>query len=199
MIRSVQAVRCRTGSLDHDVAGLNRQYAQTVSRDGETYLRSLAEAELRRAIAQPRRHPYNVLCRVQIITIALTEVGAISTEVADSVVTELEVALAARRRLGDNSFESLIEPDWRREQEEPPHRVRFARTDRTGDEISAALPLSWLVRIWAAGLAVVEGRLVVDVAEVTWPAAVVLAISEPGQEPERLSVWYRDRRWSAAT
>jgi hypothetical protein len=70
---------------------------------------------------------------------------------------------------------------------------------RTGDEISAALPLIWLARIWAAGLAVVEGRLVVDVTEVTWPAAVVLAIREPGQEPERLSVAYRDRRWSAVT
>lgn len=52
---------------------------------------------------------------------------------------------------------------------------------RPGPRVS--LPLSWLARVWACGLAVVGGHLVVAVLAARWPRARVLALPEPGAEP----------------
>ena len=60
----------------------------------------------------------------------------------------------------------------------------------TGRErrLSAALPVSWLASVWAAGLAVTAGHLVVAVTAAAWPDATVLAVPEPGADPVILKV-----------
>jgi hypothetical protein len=52
-----------------------------------------------------------------------------------------------------------------------------------GRTLRASLPLTWLSGVWAAGLAVVEGNLVVAVRAARWPDAEVLAMPEPGADP----------------
>ena len=42
--------------------------------------------------------------------------------------------------------------------------------------------------VWAAGLAVADGKLVVDVVSVTGPTAEVLAVSRTGAQPEPLTL-----------
>jgi len=59
---------------------------------------------------------------------------------------------------------------------------------RTGDSLRAALPVRWIAAVWAAGLAVADGKLVVDVVSVTGPTAEVLAVSRPGAQPEPLTL-----------
>jgi hypothetical protein len=54
--------------------------------------------------------------------------------------------------------------------------------------LQASLPLDWLARVWACGLAVVDGHLVVAVESVRWPRAQVLALPEPGAAPVTLGV-----------
>jgi hypothetical protein len=54
--------------------------------------------------------------------------------------------------------------------------------------LSAALPAGWLASVWAAGLAVADGRLVVAVTAAAWPDATVLAVPEPGADPVILKV-----------
>jgi hypothetical protein len=58
----------------------------------------------------------------------------------------------------------------------------------TGRELRAALPLGWLASVWACGLPVTGGHLVVAVKEAAWPDATVLAVPEPGGAPVILSV-----------
>ena len=60
----------------------------------------------------------------------------------------------------------------------------------TGRErrLSAALPIGWLASVWAAGLAVTAGHLVVAVTAAAWPDATVLGVSEPGADPVILNV-----------
>jgi len=60
----------------------------------------------------------------------------------------------------------------------------------TGRErgLSAALPVGWLASVWAAGLAVTAGHLVVAVTAAAWPDATVLAVPEPGADPVILKV-----------
>jgi hypothetical protein len=55
----------------------------------------------------------------------------------------------------------------------------------TGDarSLRASLPLAWLARVWACGLAVAGGHLIVAVRTARWPDAEVLAVPEPGAEP----------------
>jgi len=60
------------------------------------------------------------------------------------------------------------------------------------------LPLSWLASIWAPGLAVVAGSLVVSVLDAQWPTARVLALKSPGRSPAELSIKYDGRGWSRA-
>jgi hypothetical protein len=55
-----------------------------------------------------------------------------------------------------------------------------------GQRLRASLPLSWLSEVWACGLAVVAGHLVVAVEEPWYPKAGVLALAAPEAEPVRL-------------
>jgi len=54
--------------------------------------------------------------------------------------------------------------------------------------LRAALPVGWLAGVWACGLAVVAGHLVVAVAEPGHPRARVLALPAPGSEPVSIEV-----------
>lgn len=66
-----------------------------------------------------------------------------------------------------------------------------------GDQrgLTAALPAGWLASVWAPGLALVGGHLVVAVREAAWPRAQVLAVPEPGASPAVLSVRHDAGRW----
>ncbi len=67
----------------------------------------------------------------------------------------------------------------------------------TGDQpgLTAALTPDWLARVWAPGLAVVAGRLVVAVPEAQWPRARVLTLTAPGTEPAPLDVQWEAGQW----
>jgi hypothetical protein len=64
--------------------------------------------------------------------------------------------------------------------------------------LSAALPAGWLASVWAAGLAVTAGHLVVAVTAADWPDATVLAVPEPGAEPVILEVKATVGGWTPA-
>ncbi|HUD36450.1 MAG TPA: hypothetical protein VMR14_06115 [Streptosporangiaceae bacterium] len=68
----------------------------------------------------------------------------------------------------------------------------------TGGDLSAALPVGWLAGVWAPGLAVVGGRLVVAVTGGSWPVLQVRSVSQPGREPEPGTVTRRRRGWTVA-
>ena len=53
--------------------------------------------------------------------------------------------------------------------------------------LHVSLPAWWLARVWASGLAVTGGHLVVAVDRAGWPDARVLALRAPGAEPVSLS------------
>jgi hypothetical protein len=71
---------------------------------------------------------------------------------------------------------------------------------RTAGErrLRAQLPIGWLARVWAPGLAVVGGHLVVAVTHAAWPAAEVVALPGLGRKPVELSVRHDGREWSVA-
>jgi DNA polymerase-1 len=50
-------------------------------------------------------------------------------------------------------------------------------------QLRACLPVSWLSDVWACGLAVLDGHLVVGVEEPGYPRARVLALRAPGADP----------------
>jgi hypothetical protein len=54
--------------------------------------------------------------------------------------------------------------------------------------VRASLPVGWLASVWACGLAVAAGHLVVAVERPGWPRARVLALPEPGAPPVLLDV-----------
>jgi len=54
--------------------------------------------------------------------------------------------------------------------------------------LQVSLPAWWLARVWACGLSLVSGHLVVAVEQAGWPHARVLALRAPGTEPVRLDV-----------
>jgi hypothetical protein len=54
--------------------------------------------------------------------------------------------------------------------------------------LRVGLPADWLARVWACGLALVGGHLVVAVDQAGWPDARVLALRGPGTEPVVLDV-----------
>jgi hypothetical protein len=64
------------------------------------------------------------------------------------------------------------------------------RVSGTGEDrgLRASLPLGWLASVWACGLAVVDGHLVVAVEEPGFPQARVLALPAPGGTPIALTV-----------
>ncbi len=55
-----------------------------------------------------------------------------------------------------------------------------------GRRLRASLPLGWLAGVWACGLAVVDGCLVVAVEQPGYPDARVLALAAPDSEPVSL-------------
>lgn len=64
----------------------------------------------------------------------------------------------------------------------------WGSVSRAGNRLSAALPAGWLASVWACGLALVAGRLVVAVPRPGWPDAQVLALPAPGAGPVTLTV-----------
>ena len=73
-----------------------------------------------------------------------------------------------------------------------------AASSGTESGLRAALPLSWLARVWAPGFPVADGHLVVDVLEVSWPQVRVLGLQAPGAEPAVLSIQPDGEHWSRA-
>jgi hypothetical protein len=71
----------------------------------------------------------------------------------------------------------------------------WGRTELTGRaggrRLRVSLPPSWLARVWACGLALTSGHLVVAVDRAGWPDARVLAVRAPGHEPVLLDVHAR--------
>jgi hypothetical protein len=63
----------------------------------------------------------------------------------------------------------------------------------------AALPVGWLASVWAAGLAVTAGHLVVAVTDAAWPDATVLGVPEPGADPALLKVRATGKGWEGAS
>jgi hypothetical protein len=74
----------------------------------------------------------------------------------------------------------------------------WGSVERDGSGLRAALPLSWLARVWAPGFPVADGHLVVDVLEVSWPQVRVLGLLAPGAEPAVLSIQPDGEHWSRA-
>jgi hypothetical protein len=71
----------------------------------------------------------------------------------------------------------------------------WGRTELTGRAVArrllVSLPPNWLARVWACGLALTAGHLVVAVDRAGWPDARVLAVAAPGHEPVLLDVHAR--------
>jgi hypothetical protein len=65
-------------------------------------------------------------------------------------------------------------------------------------QVRARLPVSWLATVWAPGLSVVEGHLVVRVLAAAWPDAQVLALRTPASAPAELKVRNDKEHWSIA-
>jgi hypothetical protein len=74
----------------------------------------------------------------------------------------------------------------------------WGRAERDGPGLRAALPLSWLARVWAPGFPVVGGHLIVDVLAGSWPRMQVLGLPAPGAEPAVLSIQADREHWSLA-
>jgi hypothetical protein len=76
--------------------------------------------------------------------------------------------------------------------ERSPEPAGWGALEQTGTgpdrRLHATLPVSWLATVWAPGLAVVAGHLVVAVAQAAWPDATVLAVPAPGRPPVPLQV-----------
>jgi hypothetical protein len=102
------------------------------------------------------------------------------------VATTARLALVAEQWLGidpDQVTGSLhYGPGW-------------GRTELTGRAAGRRLLVSlspdWLARVWACGLALTAGHLVVAVDRAGWPDARVLAVRAPGHEPVLLDVHAR--------
>jgi hypothetical protein len=89
-----------------------------------------------------------------------------------------------------------IEPD--QVQASPHEGPGWGRAELDGSTLRAALPVSWLARVWAAGCPVVGGHLVVDVLDAAWPQARVSGLREPGAEPAVLSINHDGEHWTVA-
>jgi len=74
----------------------------------------------------------------------------------------------------------------------------WGQSELTGaGDLRVALPASWLARVWACGLALTGGHLVVAVERAGWPQARVLALPAPGAAPVPLDVHARGAGGSA--
>jgi len=65
---------------------------------------------------------------------------------------------------------------------------------RDGDQWRAGM--RWVAAVWAAGLAVIDASVVVDVTHAEYPKADVLALKQPGSEPAALAVQCESARGS---
>jgi hypothetical protein len=74
----------------------------------------------------------------------------------------------------------------------------WGRLAPSGDRLDATLPVGWLASVWAPGLSVIAGHLVVTVTEAAWPDATVLGVPEPGAEPVILKVRATGGGWIRA-
>jgi hypothetical protein len=72
----------------------------------------------------------------------------------------------------------------------------WGSVERDGPGLRAALPLGWLAHVWAPGFPVVDGHLIVDVLEVSWPQLRVLGLPAPGAEPAVLTIQPDGEHWS---
>ncbi len=95
------------------------------------------------------------------------------------------VALVAEQWLG-------IDPDQVEVSLHPPRSEHsWGSVELTGRgeqrRLLVSLPVWWLARVWACGLALTGRHLVVAVERAGWPDAQVLALRAPGAEPVSLS------------
>ena len=92
------------------------------------------------------------------------------------------LALVAERWLG-------IDPDQVEVSLHRDHGWGSAELTGRGQQrrLLVSLPAWWLARVWACGLALAGGHLVVAVERAGWPDAQVLALRAPGTEPVSLS------------
>lgn len=92
-------------------------------------------------------------------------------------------APAAQRWLGVDPDTVTVTPH-----EGPGWGAMELRGAGRGQRLRAALPVGWLAEVWACGLAVVDGHLVVAVEEPGHPRARVLALAALDAEPVPLEV-----------
>jgi hypothetical protein len=64
--------------------------------------------------------------------------------------------------------------------------------------VRVTLPTAWLAEIWAAGLTVLSGHLIVSVQQVSWPQAQVLGLRVPGEKPVELTVQHSGQGWAVS-
>jgi hypothetical protein len=64
----------------------------------------------------------------------------------------------------------------------------WGSADMAGQQLRVSLPVGWLSRVWAPGLALAGRHLVVAVQRAGYPGARVLALRAPGAEPVELEV-----------
>jgi hypothetical protein len=138
---------------------------------------------------------------------AVTSAWSADCRAEDRVRRRPELAAALTGRLAPAAAEWLgIDPDAvtatpldpPRQQVRPDEPVRSAAPSAwgtlavtgtgAGRLLRASLPVGWLASVWACGLAVVDGHLVVAVEQAGWPRARVLALPEPGAPPVLLDV-----------
>jgi hypothetical protein len=78
----------------------------------------------------------------------------------------------------------------------PPDQHSWGSVELTGRgeqrRLRVSLPVWWLARVWACGLALTGRHLVVAVERAGWPDARVLALRAPGAEPVSLSAHASD-------
>jgi hypothetical protein len=102
-----------------------------------------------------------------------------------------ELAAALTGRLAPAVAEWLgIDPDW--VTADPVERAEAWALETFGGgaarRVRASLPFDWLAQVWACGLAVVDGHLVVAVEQPGWPHARVRALRDPGATLVELDV-----------
>jgi len=98
------------------------------------------------------------------------------------------LALVAEQWLGIDPDE-VDEVSWH----DGPGWGRVELTGTGGERrLRVSLPASWLARVWACGLALIGGHLVVAVDRAGWPDARVLALRAPGAEPVLVDVHARE-------
>jgi hypothetical protein len=157
----------------------------------------------------PHGHPMAELVRGELRRAELLELlalgpafqfrlaGAVASAWADASQAEArarrrpELTAALAGRLGPAAREWLgIDPDA---VTVTPHEgPGWGRLEVTGTgparRLRAALPVSWLSAVWACGLAVAGGHLVVAVEQPGYPRARVLALDAPDTDPVLLDV-----------